>query len=64
MIFYYIVILVAHGSDISNEEYITQDVYSRYRSLVGDLMYVMHSRLLNDISNKTYIKCQIFNKLF
>lgn len=47
---------VAHGSDISNEEYITQDVYSRYRSLVGDLMYGMHSRFLDGISNKTYIK--------
>lgn len=47
---------VAHGGDISNEEVITQDVYSRYRSLVRDLMYGMHSRFLNGISNKTYMK--------
>lgn len=47
---------VAHGGDISNEEIITQDVYSRYRSLVKDLMYGMHSRFLDGISNGTYKK--------
>lgn len=47
---------IAHGGDISNEEAITQDVYSRYRSLVRDLMYGMHSRFLDGISNKTYKK--------
>lgn len=48
--------VIAHGGDISNEEAITQDVYSRYRSLVRDLMYGMHSRFLDGISNKTYKK--------
>lgn len=48
---------VAHGGDISNEEIITQDVYSRYRLLVRDLMYGMHDRFLYGISNETYKKC-------
>lgn len=47
---------IAHGGDISNEEAITQDVYSRYRSLVRDLMYGMHSRFLDGISKRSYKK--------
>lgn len=47
---------VAHGADISNEEVITQDVYSRYRSLVRDLMYGMHSSFLDGISKRSYKK--------
>lgn len=47
---------VAHGGDISNEEVITQDVYSRCRSLVKDLMYGIHDRFLDNILNKKYIK--------
>lgn len=47
---------VAHGADISNEEVIIQDVYSRYRSLVRDLMYGIHDRFSDGISNKSYKK--------
>lgn len=46
----------AHGADISNEEVITQDVYSRYRSLVRDLMYGIHDRFLDGISKRSYKK--------
>lgn len=47
---------VAHGGDISSEEKITQDVYSKYRKLVNDLMYAMHDRFIEGIQNKTYMK--------
>lgn len=47
---------VAHSGDTSNEEVITQDVYSRYRPFVRELMYCMHDRFLDGILNKKDIK--------
>ena len=47
---------VAHGGDISSEEKVTQKVYSKYRKLVGDLMYELHDKFMDGIQNKTYIK--------
>ena len=47
---------VAHGGDISNEEAMTQDKYNIYRTLIRDLMYGMHERFLDGISEKTYMK--------
>lgn len=47
---------VAHGGDISSEEKITQSVYLKYRTLVGDLMYAMHDRFMNGIEKQTYLK--------
>ncbi len=47
---------VAHGGDISSEEKVTQDVYSRYRKLVNDLMYAMHDKFMEGIQRQTYLK--------
>ncbi len=47
---------VAHGGDISSEEKITQEVYSKYRKLVNDLMYSIHEKFIDGIENKTYLK--------
>ena len=46
---------VAHGGDISSEEKISQDVYSRYRQLISDLMYAIHDRFLVAIQDKRYL---------
>lgn len=47
---------VSHGGDISSEEKVTQEVYSKYRIMVKDLMYEMHNRFLNGISEQPYLK--------
>lgn len=47
---------VAHGGDISSEEKVTQDVYSKYRKLVNDLMYAMHDKFIEGIQRQTYLK--------
>lgn len=47
---------VAHGGDISSEESITQEVYSKYRKLIDDLMYAMHDKFLKGIQEQTYMK--------
>lgn len=47
---------VAHGGDISSEEKVTQEVYSRYRKLIGDLMYALHDKFMEGIQNQTYLK--------
>ncbi len=47
---------VAHGGDISAEEKITQEVYSRYRKLVVDLMYAIHEKMMKGLENQTYLK--------
>ena len=47
---------VAHGGDISSEEKVTQEVYSKYRKLVGDLMYAMHDKFMGGIQSQTYLK--------
>lgn len=46
---------VAHGGDVADEE-ITQEKYSRYRSMIRDLMYGMHDRFLEGINNRSYMK--------
>lgn len=47
---------VAHGGDISSEEKVTQDVYSKYRTLVNDLMYAIHDRFIDAMGNKSYLR--------
>lgn len=47
---------VAHGGDISSEEKVTQDVYLKYRKLVGDLMYAMHDKFMEGIQRQTYLR--------
>ena len=47
---------VAHGGDISSEEKVTQDVYSKYRTMVNDLMYAIHDRFMNAIEQKSYLR--------
>ncbi len=45
---------VAHGGDISSEEKITQLVYSKYRTLILDLMYEIRNKMIQGIENKSY----------
>lgn len=47
---------VAHGGDISSEEKVTKEVYSKYRLLIVDLMYEIHLKILDGIENKQYLK--------
>lgn len=47
---------VAHGGDISSEEKVTQDVYLKYRNLVGDLMYAIHDKFMDGIQRQTYLR--------
>lgn len=47
---------VAHGGDISSEEKVTQEVYMKYRKLMGDLMYAMHDRFMKGIQKQTYLR--------
>ena len=46
---------VAHGGDISSEEKVTQEVYSRYRTMVNDLMYAIHDRFIEAIDHESYL---------
>ena len=47
---------VAHGGDISSEEKISQAVYSYYRHLISDLMYEIHNKFMEGISEHKYLK--------
>ena len=47
---------VAHGGDISSEEKIKQDVYSKYRALINDLMYDIHNKFMDAIQIQSYRK--------
>ena len=47
---------VAHGGDTSSEEKVTQEVYSKYKILIIDLMYEIHEKIMLGIHNKTYLK--------
>lgn len=47
---------VAHGGDISSEEKVTKEIFNRYKILVSDLMYEVHSKILKGIENKTYLQ--------
>lgn len=47
---------VAHGGDISSEEKVTQDVFSKYRILVTDLMTEIQIRMINSIENQLFLK--------
>ena len=46
---------VAHGGDISSEEKITQDTYAKYKKLVIDLMYAISEKMMEGITNQTYL---------
>jgi hypothetical protein len=47
---------VAHGADISSEEKVTQDVYSKYRKLVNDLMDEIFDKMRMALAKKQYLK--------
>lgn len=47
---------IAHGSDMSNEEVVSQDVYEKYRTMIRNLMYAMHEEFINGIKKTTYKK--------
>ena len=49
---------IAHGGDISSEEKITQDVYTRYRKLVSNLMYEIHDRFMTALNEQTYLNAK------
>lgn len=46
---------VAHGGDVSAEEKVTQDVYTKYKKLVTDLMYEIQDRMTSGLKQKTYL---------
>lgn len=46
---------VAHGGDFMSSEKVSQEVYSKYRILIKDLMYGIHDKFLYGIRNKTYL---------
>ncbi len=48
---------ISHGGDISSEEKVTQEVFSKYRRLVLDLMYGISEKMNHGLSRKTYLKC-------
>lgn len=47
---------VAHGGDISSEEKITHQVFEKYKSLILDLMYSIHEKMMDGLTYKTYLK--------
>jgi len=47
---------VAHGGDTSSEEKVTHDVYVKYKNMVVDLMYGIHSRMITGLDEKSYLK--------
>lgn len=52
---------VAHGGDISSEEKVTKEVFEKYKNLVIDLMYGVHSKMMKGISEKTYLNNRNIN---
>lgn len=47
---------VSHGGDISSEEKVTQDVFTKYKNLVLDLMFEIQAKMIESIINKQYLK--------
>ena len=47
---------VAHGGDISSEEKVSKQVYTKYKCLVTDLMYEMHDKFMKGIAQRTYLR--------
>lgn len=47
---------VAHGGDISSEVKVTQEVYSKYKKLVVDLMYEILNKMIEGLEEKKYLK--------
>ena len=47
---------IAHGGDISSEEKVTIDVFTKYKLLVNDLMYEILNKMSNAIQTKNYEK--------
>jgi len=47
---------VAHGGDISSEEKVTQEVYVKYKNLVTELMYEIHSKMITGLKDNTFLK--------
>jgi RiboL-PSP-HEPN len=45
---------IAHGGDLTLEENVDQQVYSRFNKLVTDLMYEVRLKMLNGIENRTF----------
>lgn len=52
---------VAHGGDISSEEKVTQQIFSKYRNLVVDLMCEIQLRMIESLKNQKYIKSKVLN---
>lgn len=47
---------VAHGGDLSSEEKVTSAVYSKYKTLVLDLMYEIYFKMSESINKQHYLK--------
>ena len=47
---------VAHGGDISSEDKVTHLVFEKYKNLILDLMYSIHEKMIDGLTNKTYLK--------
>lgn len=45
---------ISHGGDISSEEKVTQNIYTKYRKLIIDLMYEIHNKMIDGIERETY----------
>ncbi|PZV25580.1 MAG: hypothetical protein DCF12_14285 [Snowella sp.] len=55
-LFLYLRNTVAHGGDLKSEEKINQDVYSRFKLLVVDLMYEMKLKMLDGLTEETFLR--------
>lgn len=46
---------VSHGGDISSEVKVTQEIFSKYKQLVINLMYGVYYKMIDGIESKTYM---------
>ena len=49
---------VAHGGDLAPEDRISQELYTRFKKLVTDLMYEIRLKMLYGLKHKTFLKLQ------
>jgi len=47
---------VAHGGDLASEEKTDQNVYTRFKNLVTDLMYEIRLKMLHGLTHETFLR--------
>jgi len=47
---------VAHGGDLLSEETVNQAVYQRFKMLIEDLMYEIRLKMLEGLTNRTFLQ--------